>query len=110
MSYTCWTACVDPFASIISKYELLQELWPPAQNATNDTDMKPKIQGICSQTQTFQLLFTINLAELILRHANHLRATLQQLTCLSVEGYEIAMLVVKPPETLQSEKDFDFFD
>ena len=106
---TRWTVRADALASIISNYESLQELWPAAQKATSDTGMKARIQGISSQMQTFRFFFAINLAELILRHADRLSATLQQPDLSSVEGYEIAMLVVKTLETLRSEKDFDLF-
>jgi len=106
---TRWTVRADALASIINNYSSLQELWPEALKGTSDTEMKARIHGISSIMQTFQFLFSIQLAELILRHTDHLSATLQQPDLSSVEGFEIAMLSVKTLERLRSEEEFDVF-
>ena len=43
-----------------------------------DSEMKVRIQGISSQMETFQFVFGMHLAEMVFRHTDNLRKTLQK--------------------------------
>ena len=109
MCPTRWTVRADALASILSNYNDIQKLWEDALEATSDTEMKARIQGISSQMTTFPFLFNLLLSEIILRHTDKLSQSLQKPTMSSVEGHEIAMLTVKTLQGMHSDRDFNLF-
>ena len=109
MCPTRWTVRADALASILSNYNDIQKLWEDALEATSDTEMKARIQGISSQMTTFPFLFNLFLSEIILRHTDKLSQSLQKPTMSSVEGHEIAMLTVKTLQGMRSDRDFNLF-
>ena len=62
-----------------------------------------------SQMNTFNFLFGISLAELVLRHTDNLSKTLQDRTRSAAEGQAIAGMVVRTLLTLRSDDSFDLF-
>lgn len=59
--------------------------------------------------ETFQFFFSLQLAEMILRHTNNLSKTLQNPKLSSTQGYEIAMLTVKTLQSICTESNFNRF-
>ena len=106
---TRWTVHAESLARILANYDNIQLLWETAVHATSDTEMKARIQGVASQMHTFKFLFGLILCEMILRHTDKLSQTLQQPKLSSVEGHEVAMLIVKTLQHLRTDENFDLF-
>ena len=106
---TRWTVRAESLASIIANYDNIQLLWETAVQATSDTEMKARIQGVGSQMKNFKFLFCLTLSEMILRHTDKLSQTLQQPKLSSVEGHGVAMLTAKTLADLRTETNFDLF-
>ena len=104
-----WTVRAESLASIITNYDSIQSLWEVAIPATSDTEIKARTHGVASQMQTFKFLFGISLSELILRHTDKLRQTLQMPKLSSVEEQGIAMLTVRTLESMCTAENFNLF-
>ena len=59
-----------------ASYNTLQRIW---EEATTDKETKARIQGVAAQMITFTYLFGSMLGELVLKHADNLSKTRQQL-------------------------------
>ena len=67
------------------------------------------IHGVSSQMKTFNFLFGISWAELVLRHTDNLSKMLQDKSRSAAEGQAIAGMVVRTLLTLRSDNSFDLF-
>ena len=106
---TRWTVRADSLLSILENYTVLLSTWEEAIDAARDTESKARIHGVSSQMNTFNFLFGISLAELVLRHTDNLSKTLQDKTRSAAEGQAIAGMVVRTLLTLRSDNSFDLF-
>ena len=76
---TRWTVRAESIGSILANYHSIQNLWDEALEGSLDSEMKARIQGVSSQMEeTFQFLFALILAEMVLRHTDNLNKTLQK--------------------------------
>ncbi len=106
---TRWTVRADSLFSILDNYEVLLSAWDEAHEAVKDTQSKARIQGVCSQMNTFNFLFGTMLGELVLRHTDNLSKSLQGKTRCAAEGQEICAMVVRTLQSLRSDECFDLF-
>ena len=106
---TRWTVRADSLFGIIENYTVLLSTWEEAIDAARDTESKARIHGVSSQMNTFNFLFGIFLAEIVLRHTDNLSKTLQDKTRSAAEGQAIADMVVRTLLTLRSDDSFELF-
>ena len=105
----CPTVRADSLLSILKNYSVLLSTWETAQEVVKDTESKARIQGVCSQMNTFDFLFGTMLGEMVLRHTDNLSRSLQGKTCSAAEGQQIGSRVVRTLETVRSDESFELF-
>ncbi len=106
---TRWTVRADSLLSIINNYGVLLSTWDEAYEAVKDTESKARIQGVCSQMESFNFLFGTVLGEMLLRHTDNLSKSLQNRTRCAAEGQEIGDMVVRTLQSIRSDECFDLF-
>ena len=67
--------------------------------------MKASIFGIKSRMKRFDYFYGVTLGDLILRHSDNLRRTLQKTDISAAEGQEVAALIT----SLRSDSNFNLF-
>ena len=63
--------------SILTNFETLQDTWEEAVSVIQDTEAKAQIHGVSAQMCNFEIFYGCMLGELILKHVDNLRSTLQ---------------------------------
>ena len=81
-----WTVRAASLKSVNDNYELFEE----AQSGQLDGEMKACIIGVETQMHTFDFLYGMFLAELILKHTDNLCKALQQKSMSTAEGQHLA--------------------
>ena len=104
---TRWTIYADALTSILENYQILQTAWEQATEVSMDTEIKARILGVSTQMSKFDFLFGIVLGQLILGHSDNLSKTLQKKTCSAAKGQEVAYMVIKTLQGIQTEQSFD---
>ena len=104
---THWTVRADCLKSIIDK--VLQETWEMAIDIVRDPEMKSRINGVASQMKSFDFLFGVMLAQLILVHSDNLSRTLQRKDISAAEGQLVADLTVRTLSKIRPEEYFKLF-
>ena len=92
--------------SVIDNYEVLLGVFEEAQSVQLGGEMKAHIIGVETQMHTFDFLYDVFLAELILRHTDNLSKALQQKFMSAAEGQQLARLTLN---VLLSLRDSDRF-
>ena len=92
---TRWTVRGDALAAFVDNYIGLMDLWDWSRQATSDTVIKSRLQGVKAVTSTFQFLFNFSHGKIILKQADHLSKTLQNPSISAAQGQEIAHLVIE---------------
>lgn len=105
---TRWTVKAEALQSILSNYEVLQELWTNSLDV-RDTEMRVRILGVASQMTRFNFYFGVSLGNLILRHSDNLSRTLQKTEISAAEGQEVATMTLQTLKTLRSDTNFKLF-
>lgn len=77
--------------------------------AVTISEMKAHIQGVASQTKTFNYFYEISLGNLILQHSDNLSRTLQKVDILAAEGQEVASMTLQTLKSLRSDANFKLF-
>ena len=106
---TRWTVRADSLQSIISNYPVLLSTWEKAREAVKDTESKARIQGVCSQMNTFNFLFGTMLGLYVLRHTDNLSRSLQSKTLSATEGQEVAGMVLRTFQADRNDESFELF-
>ena len=75
------TVCGDALAAFVGNYNELMDL--------------ARLQGVKAVMSTFQFLFSCSLGKMILKQADNLSKTLQNLSISAAQGQEIAHLVIE---------------
>ena len=104
-----WTVCADSILSILDNYQVLLSTWEKSREVVRDTESKARIHGVYSQMNTFDVLFGTMLGEIVLRHTDNLSKTLQDKTCSSAEGQEIASMVSRTLQAIRTDKYINLF-
>ena len=88
-----------PASSTITNF-VHQSTWIHTMEVSHDTEVKARIHGVSAQMKTFQYLYGIMLAELILQHADNLSRMLQYKCLSAAEGHSmcVARMAVKTEE------------
>ena len=95
MSYYVDSIRGDALAAFIANYTKLMDLWDWSFQATSDTEMKVRLQGVKAGLSTSQFLLSCSLGKIILKQADHLIKTLQNPSISAAQRKEIAHLVTK---------------
>ena len=96
LSPTKWTVFGDALATFIDNYIELMNIWDWSLQATSETEMKTRLQGVKAVMSTFQFLFSCSHDKIILKQADNLSKTLQNpSSILAAQEQEIAYLVIE---------------
>ena len=106
---TRWTVRAESIHSILANYDVLQRTWEEALQATTDTEVKARIQGVAAQMTTFTYLFGSMLSELVLKHTDNLSRTLQHASMSAAEGQQVTAMTVATLNSMRSDDQFDHF-
>ena len=90
-----WTVRADALAAFIENYIELMDLWDWFLQATSDTKMKDRLQGVKAVMSIFQFLFSCLLGKIVLKQADNLSKTSQNPSISAAQGQEIAHLVIE---------------
>ena len=101
LSPTKWTVFGDALATFIDNYIELMNIWDWSLQATSETEMKTRLQGVKAVMSTFQFLFSCSHDKIILKQTDNLSKTLQNPSISATQGQEIAHLVI---ETLPKDR------
>ena len=71
------------------------DLWDWSFQATSDTEMKVRLQGVKAGLSTSQFLLSCSLGKIILKQADHLSKILQNPSISTPRRKEIAHLVIQ---------------
>ena len=104
---TRWIVRAESLASILSNYSVLRAMWDDFIVVCRDTELVARINGVSSQMNKFDFLFSLELAETVLRISDNLSKTLQHKEYSAAEGQEISSLTVKTLESIRNESSFD---
>ena len=77
------------------------DLWYWPFQATSDTEIKARLQGVKAVIWTFQVLFRCSFDKIILKQTDHLSKTLQDPSISAAQGQEMVHLVI---ETLSKDR------
>lgn len=91
---TRWTVCNETFRSILENYLALLELWDTIFYERVDSELRARVNGVCSQMNTFDYFFGVHLIHIILRHTDNLSKTLQHTKLSAAEGQDLAKSTV----------------
>ena len=78
----------------MSNYTYLKELREWTTKNCSDTEMKARIHNVNVYMKTFDYVYGVYLGELILRHSDNLRKTLQSSYVIAVHGQDCANMTV----------------
>ena len=106
---TRWTVRADSMKSIICNCEVLIELWEKATEIVKDTETIARIQGVATQMSTFSFYFGLVLGEMLLRHSDNLKKTLQHDKLSAAEGQAIAVMTNTTLASLRNDTHYDLF-
>ena len=110
MCPTRWTVKADAIESILSNYNILQDVWEESLSETSsDPTLKARINGVSTYMKKFDFFFGINLANLLLRHSDNLSKSLQKGDISASEGQDMARMVVSTLKSLRNEDQFMMF-
>ncbi|XP_074641139.1 zinc finger MYM-type protein 1-like [Tubulanus polymorphus] len=105
---TRWTVRAASLSSILDNYQILLELWEQT-DYVKDTDTKARIIGVQSQMKQWDFFWGVNLARLVLRHADNLSKTLQNPNLTAAAGQKCAMDTLSTLRAIRTDRDFDLF-
>ena len=71
------------------------DLWDWSLQATSDTEMKARLQGVKAVMSTSQFLFSCSLGKITFKQADNLNKTLQYPSISAAQGQEIAHLEIE---------------
>ena len=83
---TRWTVRAASLQSVLDNYEVLLDTWSVTLSSRLDGEMRARIIGVDTQMHTFDSLFGISLANLLLRHTDNLSKSLQQKSLSAAKG------------------------
>ena len=106
---TRWTVRGDPLAAFIDNYTELMDLWDWSLQATSETEMKSRLQGVKAVMSTFQFLFSCSLGKIILKKTDNSSKTLQYPSMSAAQGQEIAHLVIETLSKDRCDEKFELF-
>ena len=84
-------------------------LWYWPRQATSDTEIKVRLQGVKAVIWTFQVLFRCSFDKIILKQTDHLSKTLQNSSISAAEGQEMAHLVIETLTKDRSDEKLELF-
>ena len=86
MCPTKWTVRGDALVAFIENYTELMDLWDWSLQATSDTEIKGRLQGVNAVMSTFQFLFSCSLGKIIVKQADNLSKILQNPSISAARG------------------------
>ena len=69
---TRWTVRAEALTSISENYEALQLTWEVAREATRETEMRSRIDGVAAQMRKFDFFFGVELSRKVLNMVDNL--------------------------------------
>ena len=106
---TRWTVKADSMSSILTNYNVLQELWDQAVTIVHDTEVIAHVRGVAAQMQTFEFFFGLLLGKTLFCHSDNLSRTLQRKDYSAVEGQMAAGKTITTLQKIRSEDSFNGF-
>ena len=85
------------------------DLWDWSLQATSDTEMKARLQGVKAVMSTSQFLFSCSLGKIIFKQADNLNKTLQYPSISAAQGQEIAHLEIETLRKDRCDEKFELF-
>ena len=92
-----------------SNNSVLQELWEFVLDGNTQPDVRTRVIGVKAQMESFDTLFGISVAELVLRHGDNLSATLRSSTISAAEGQCVASLTTSTIVKMHTNESFSLF-
>ena len=106
---TRWTVRAQALQSIISNYEVLQELWQQSIDVTKDAEMRSRIHGVSVYMKSFNFFFGLLLGGFILKHSDNLSKTLQTMAMSAAEAQKITQMTVRTLQSVRNAENFVLF-
>ena len=96
-------------SSIYETYKELDQLWTWCLDVYKDTESKARVNGVQSQTQSFDYFFGLRLGTLLLRHSDNLSISLQAEDLCAAQAQPIAKNTASTLEKMRTDQNFDLF-
>lgn len=106
---TRWTVRAASLESIRLNYPTLLATWEEAVDVVKQTEVKARISGVAAKMMEFSFLFSLMLAERLLKHCDNLSKTMQSTSMPAVEARRLSKLCVAVLEKIRGDSDFDLF-
>ena len=90
---TRWTIQAASLSAILKNYGTLIKLWGWAQDNVSDSDMKARIIGVQTKMPTFSVFYGLQLAIVVLSHADSLSSSLQRAELCAVDAQNLQCLL-----------------
>lgn len=106
---TRWTVRAASMNSVLDNYEVLLGVWEESKGSHLDSDMKARIIGVDTQTQSFDFLYGVSLGAMILNHIDNLSKTLQHANMSAAEGQHLAKMTLDVLKSIRQPEYFESF-
>ena len=106
---TRWAVRAKSLKSIQSNYSVLQGLWQAVLDDNVHPEVRTRVIGVQTKKESFDFLFGISLAELVLSHGDNLSATLQSSTISATEGQDVASMTIQTLKQLLTKEKLYLF-
>ena len=84
-------------------------MWEESKASSIDSEIRARISGVETQMESFDFLFELLLASLLLRYSDNLSKSLQHEFLSAVEGQHIAKLTLDVLKSLCNDEQFTLF-
>ena len=106
---TRWTVRAASIQSVLDNHEVLLGVWEESKASSIDSEIRARIIGVETQMESFDFLFGLLLASLLLRHSDNLSKALQHESLSAAEGQHIAKLTLDVLKSLRNDEQFTLF-
>ena len=106
---TRWTVRAASIQSVLDNHEVLLRVWEESKSSSIDSEIRARIIGVETQMESFDFLFGLLLASLLLRHSDNLSKSLQHESLSAAEGQHIAKLTLDVLKSLRNDEQFTLF-
>lgn len=106
---TRWMVRASALESILLNYQALEETWEEAIDVVKQADVKARINGVAAKMKEHKFLFSLMLAERILKHSDNLSKTLQATAMTAVEAKHLSQLCTEVFDKMRTDENSDLF-
>ena len=95
---TRWTVRAEALTSISENYEALQLTWEVAREATRETEMRSRIDGVAAQMRKFDFFFGV-----VLNMVDNLSRALQAKTITANQGQHLVSMTLQALQSIRKD-------